>query len=832
MFSEKSFSESTNPKKSDDNINDIFAGQTVNIDNWIENEQKKMKNLVNNLSEKEKLELNGRLEGGNREYREMASRALAFNLDGEGNIRNFNESLALAFPDQAGEFFPNDSADTNMTKLAEDYMPNLATLYSGTANDRGNFLKRIQIIKAMQNLVDLAVNDGCFGDTVKLEQFFDFQKELLNDKNNTALENLLIYDGLQEISAYGFLAGDTLEGKAGSIYDNPSLKSENDWQKLLDSHDEQIYDFQDDKYNCLEINFRPAAQEKLITGRYLDASSLPIRPFNKKDYYNDKSHRLDGLGLDNEQGGDKSEIFSEYITCDLAPTVLGVYNLDGSLIGWKEKDPEFEKALASGQKLNIDLDTSLATEGNKIEFKDQSELAAFKVLNSLRMRKLLNDEFAIDIASFPPRVQYQFSNFLSTKKASEFETLKSFLQTDDPVILKRHKIMAFLCLESDNQAVDTMKEVNQEFSPDNSAKFFKIISDLNLLATLESEKLQALFFNDKDYFKKKGSSADLFRQEILTGSLNFLKSAKQNIVKNTANEFLKELEEKKTECLLLSLILRSIKKDGHSFDFEDIKNLHLDLKDFGEDLAEGDKKEIIDIATENWRGFGNQKMAEVVIDGLQASLAEANNQRAYILRYKDKIVGFIRFEKKGEHDYYVGSLNVNKDLRGLNIGEQLMENTMILESENNVLEATASIKIPAGCSYIEKVGFVADGIIENYHGTGESLFSIKLDKENNKNFALRSEGKEQETSPAELIKAADDYHDLDKLLGQPFFVLRFDLLSEMDEYQKTLKRLLPRVDDQQDYLEEKKDKYTLTRYFYDKEEDKQGNIRYLAFEKN
>ncbi|MFA5886224.1 MAG: GNAT family N-acetyltransferase [Patescibacteria group bacterium] len=399
--------------------------------------------------------------------------------------------------------------------------------------------------------------------------------------------------------------------------------------------------------------------------------------------------------------------------------------------------------------------------------------------------------------------------------------------------VKQYKVdglRSLITAEVDQRAGDKIMAISEKLPFAQAKTVFEKISGLNQMATRKADELVDVFFD-----AERGQAPLMMsvHKALLKKTSEIVTAFYEHLKKDdNIEDLLSELEKCKAEMIMLASVLKEGKLQGEKIDLETIRDLNLEIKDYGQDIAEPDKKNILKIAQANWKNFGNDKMAQVVYDGLVETLNQAQEQKAYILKYKDEVIGFVRFERTSHGTVYAGSLNVSKDLRGLSIGNELMEKALLKEGELNILEASASIKIPAGCNYIEKIGFIADGLIVDYHGTGENLLSIKLDKEKNKEYSLRNEGKDKLLSSRELQEAINDYKQLDNLMGRPYIVLRFDLNTEMAEYQAALSRLLPQVDDNLKPLEDKQGKYTLTRYFYDKNEDPKGNIRYLVFEKN
>jgi ribosomal protein S18 acetylase RimI-like enzyme len=388
-------------------------------------------------------------------------------------------------------------------------------------------------------------------------------------------------------------------------------------------------------------------------------------------------------------------------------------------------------------------------------------------------------------------------------------------------------IKAFLALNVNAELKEKIIDLGLNLDEITSRNLFSILARITSLASLQTEEIKKYYFvNDK----KENISWEEIRLSLLDNVKKIITDFSLLLDNNGNNNLKRELYKIETEILFFKSILKSCKDKNKNINWEEIKDLNLSIKDYGQDLLYSDEDALLEIARENWGDFSNKNLSKLVLEGLEKSLDNNNNQRFYTLKYKDKIVSFVRFEKKDNGNIYAGSFNVSKDLRGLNIGTEMMEQALISEGRKNVLEAAASIKIPAVCSYVEKVGFVIDGIIEDYYKTGEPMFSINLNQENNKNYNFRIEGKETPITEKELKLFLVDYEDLEKKVGEPYIALSFNLKTDMEKYQKALSILLTKKDSSGSALESGKDKYTITRFFSDKEQG--GDTRFLVFERN
>lgn len=227
-------------------------------------------------------------------------------------------------------------------------------------------------------------------------------------------------------------------------------------------------------------------------------------------------------------------------------------------------------------------------------------------------------------------------------------------------------------------------------------------------------------------------------------------------------------------------------------------------------------------------------MQEVVINGLQESLKDTTNQKFYVLKYQGKIVSFVRFEKTDRGTLYAGSFNVYPDARSTGIGDEMMGRALRKESESNILEATVSPRIPAGTAYVERTGFIIDGYIADYHQTGEPLFAIRLDNEQNKSYTYRNEGKEESIDEEHLKKQCWTHEDIKPLIGQESFVLKFDMKNDFERMKEVMQTLLVAKNDDLEKMESDNltPRYVITRYFRGDKENKEQDVRYFVFEKS
>ncbi len=494
------------------------------------------------------------------------------------------------------------------------------------------------------------------------------------------------------------------------------------------------------------------------------------------------------------------------------------------LNGIAKKITEIKAALDGDVlKVNFSAYNDLTKDDQIVNFipEDNSDetILLLKHMHRPDMESYIKDVVGINLKEIPFRYQIYLLKFLSESNEEKIKQTAEFINNAKDGDDKLNKVKSFLSLRVEESDAEKIISIDQKMR-DNSSLFFGKVAQIVDLIDKKNEELQNLFFKEKKELNFK-----VLREKLLEKMHNIIVSFSGDLENNNSDDLkiiLDKLENNKIETLFLVSVLESLKNSGDTLDLELIKNISLDIKDYGQDMSEDDKQQVLGIARDNWSDFDNKKMAETVLDGLEKSLVDVKEQKAYILKHQDDVIGFVRFEKTDHDNIYAGSFNVSKDLRGLSIGNVLMEKALMAEGNKNVLEAAVSIKIPAGCSYVEKVGFIADAIIDSYHGSGEKMFSIKLDKNLNQRLNTKN------LSEDSLKKLIINKKEIKESLGEPVVVLKFDLVSEMSEYEKALSLFLAESDDQ--LVKKEEDKYLLTRYFKDK--NLPGDVRYLVFEKN
>lgn len=461
---------------------------------------------------------------------------------------------------------------------------------------------------------------------------------------------------------------------------------------------------------------------------------------------------------------------------------------------------------------------SEATEENEETMLD------FTYLSNLKIRKHITNDIGIDISGISLSEQAYFLKMLKDKTYQEMDPIKNFVKN-----YGKNGFKSFLTLEIDKNSGERILEIGKNLNSENANLIFAKTAEIIDLAEKESEELTDIFF------KSGNGNVDMpkVKYELLKKANEITVRLSEKIGGRKVNieEYISDIDNSKAEIMLLYSAIKSAKTQGLEIDWENIKDFNFDIKDFINDLDEGTKKEMLTVAERNWRQ--NEKLKDVVVGGLKESLGNSQNQKWYVCKFQGKIVSFVRFEKTNHGTLYAGSFNVDPEARGVGVGEEMMNRALIEEGKKNILEATASPRNVVGTCYVEKVGFVLDGYIADYHKTSEPLFNMQLDKEKNKKYVYRNEGKENKIDEEQIKKQCWTQENLDQIVGAETIILKFDMKNEFEKMNSVMQNLLVAKDDSGKNVEGQnlENKYVVTRYFQDNKEDKNNHTRYFVLEK-
>jgi len=503
------------------------------------------------------------------------------------------------------------------------------------------------------------------------------------------------------------------------------------------------------------------------------------------------------------QGEQKEEIQVAFrITGD---GKIGLFDEEENLIGYFELGELFKEEQEPIRQI-IDNFEQLALANPDT---DPKIIDNFKK-DYLQVYKDFHDETNVRFSDLRVREQVWFYQYLQEagkdKQVKAKQLAKKF---------GREGIKAFISLELDKNAGDSIFAIAENFDDEIAQAVFKKYSDL-----VDSTEGVAKYL--KDNFGSDGD--DQLVGEITRGLLNrgkdllveFARESKKLGVdeqKNNCDEVLDKLKNSKVDIILFTQAFKTARPE-----LSEVKGMELARFDVSE-LSEGDKKEMLEISKANWLDRGSA--GEGVVAEFEEALNTGQDIDFHVLRKDGKVISFMRFEpvkdEAGEvvpNHKYAGSFNVDPNYRGSAIGKAMIEETLNYEADRHVLEATVHPGISVGTRYVEDTGFAITKTLPNYDNSGITFFEIVCDRKKNKLLESRNMEKEQvlELYEAQQGQSTDDLLQTEENI----VVRRFDPKIENEQ-------VLDAVDSFASVG------YIVARYFTD---SKDNSKRYYVFEKD
>lgn len=185
------------------------------------------------------------------------------------------------------------------------------------------------------------------------------------------------------------------------------------------------------------------------------------------------------------------------------------------------------------------------------------------------------------------------------------------------------------------------------------------------------------------------------------------------------------LEDAEVEPLLFAGTFHNLARDGRAVTIEDYRHAKFEILPASA-LSIDDQKDIMHIAQRNYP----HDMREKILNGIQRSF-ENDGTRYYMVRYSEKLIGYMRFDDLPNDRVYAGSLNIRTGVRGSSFGETILGRGLEQQARTHVVEAKAHPDLKFAQRYIGEFGFVVTKLLENDEGYGKTYFHLEIDSKRN-----------------------------------------------------------------------------------------------------
>lgn len=332
----------------------------------------------------------------------------------------------------------------------------------------------------------------------------------------------------------------------------------------------------------------------------------------------------------------------------------------------------------------------------------------------------------------------------------------------------------------------TSKDVKlQPFERDRFIQRFPEESDeeyqarISAFEAFESKRLTEIAFKKYPEILKAADSIRSFLRDNFEGDQNYSEATANKIVSNmlrrcreiisqadigsqNISDINNEIANISTSLILFASTFKILKAQGESVRLEDFKDYHLDVLP-ADQIEEADRDEMTRILTQNWRAQ-DPKIAPYALKSFQDSLNHPHS-RFYILRFRDQIAGFKRFDTLVDNDLYAASLNINPAIQNHKIGEAALQVYLDREAKEHRIYADASLDTRITQRYIGGFGFVGTAVIKKeIEGEEFPLLHMMRDDKVNPRFEYLKNHE----------RAIDSYTSNEYNPTQDQIILRFD----------------------------------------------------------
>ncbi len=137
--------------------------------------------------------------------------------------------------------------------------------------------------------------------------------------------------------------------------------------------------------------------------------------------------------------------------------------------------------------------------------------------------------------------------------------------------------------------------------------------------------------------------------------------------------------------------------------------------------------EMMRIYKENRKNYPQNLLKETT-EEFRSILNEPRGNEFYILKNKEDILAFMRFDLLPNGNYYAGSLNGRNEIHGLALGGSLLKELLKRKSQEHNIEAVVYEQNPMLDRYLNEFGFKVAGEIANYKNTGQKFYKLEVKK--------------------------------------------------------------------------------------------------------
>lgn len=699
-------------------------------------------------------------------------------LDDSGNIRSFkltadfplgikplvDEELEKAWEDLGYNHPLNEDFEPEFLVNEGEIIKEILARISGNYSQE----EKMVLIKIINDMSKGVVMEGTSEQTVKRN--LDCLKSLYEDKDLSFLLKMYIKnkmnDSLAVIEALDEYFYDEIIEEYGTMFDFKNKISDFN----ISSFDDVKYNFSSGMVGCINESIHKDHYETNL-------SPLKKEDLEEEDY--------------NYGATDDNFYYSgEYITAKISPGNIGIYTREGDLVGW-QNEKMINDSKEETSPVDLECPEDLYKEFSTSDSKEG--LLLFKTMLSLSYRKALEEKIGIDIAELDVKNQVYFLNFIKNNTEKEVDEVVKFLNSGKDEKSRIDRIKSFLSLEADQNNGERILEIGDKLDSEKANMIFSKVAEFNDVLVRADENLSKYFYkeNEKRDFNQFREKLLKKMHQIIFDFSDNLEAGKKKSDKDVS-VLLDDLSKANSDIEILSAFLGSLDESERFEQLEKVKDLAIEKTN---KLSDEEINKIATLAEASWsenvqERQVNEKFVENLLKSLRSgleNLTEADEMN--ILKYKEEIVGVIKFKRKENGALEAESVNVNPEVKGLNIGKFIFE-IIKQKAEKDDIYLYGCVKTKVVSHYVNELGAVGYGFNDDDLDADEPSLRMKIAKtnhektENSNSFDI--ERKFRINDPNELLKfreflkenlfATDNDGELveDQNSNEKYSVVKFD----------------------------------------------------------
>lgn len=323
----------------------------------------------------------------------------------------------------------------------------------------------------------------------------------------------------------------------------------------------------------------------------------------------------------------------------------------------------------------------------------------WRELQRPEIRERLSTDLSIDLRELTLREQIQLLSFMATTELAKQRELFT--------LIRRHGLpaaRAFLACEYGEVYAEAIQKIAANHNPEVANKIFEKYTQV--IDVVDQISLE--FSSSEGQATSRVRTTNRVREELVRRAKDVLVFS----TNATESDILERLERYRSDQLLSSALFKSLVKERKIVSFEAFKNFQLEERTIVE-LTSIEREEIRAIIFENWKSSPFASPAEMERELFpNASLRQLHQTYFQLLKLKDEIVGFVRFEPddRAPHGIRGDYLNLRQTVQESGIGEALLQRAIDQVAKKHKIFAEFFAGATVGSLYIEKFGFVGVGV--------------------------------------------------------------------------------------------------------------------------